>query len=295
MNTPVVLDEHSLLQERTKELDCVYTICRVAASDLEEREALSRICVALARAVFVPSNTLCRIQTADINIIADAKGTLEGAAADPEKIEGAIQKILCKRKDLSITLAYHTPIRGGFLPEEKDLVESTADICSGIIAKTRWIRELKEAGERLNSKNAALRELVDLIEQERRETARLTEDSLTRAALPLVERLKDNELSSEAREAAADSLLAELSRMARPFVLENKANAPAASLSPREREIIRLLRAGNSSKDIAQTLGLSSATVERHRHNIRRKLGLVGSDANLAGLLQSGIEVEGYR
>lgn len=291
MNTPVVLDEHSLLQERRKELDCVYTICRVAASDLDEREALSRIAVALARAVFVPSNILCRIETTSVTILADAKGTLEGAQADPARLEHALQKITAQREELAIQLAYHSPIRGGFLPEEKDLVESTADICTGIIAKARWIRELKDAGERLNSKNAALRELVDLIEQERRETARLTEDSLTRAALPLVEKLRDPQLGADSRQVVADSLLAELSRMARPFVLENKANSPTASLSPREREIIRLLRTGNSSKDIAISLGLSSATVERHRHNIRRKLGLVGSDANLAGILQSGIEV----
>jgi DNA-binding NarL/FixJ family response regulator len=45
-------------------------------------------------------------------------------------------------------------------------------------------------------------------------------------------------------------------------------------LTPREREIVRLLAEGQSSKEVAVTLGISVKTAETHRANIMRKLEL---------------------
>ena len=47
-------------------------------------------------------------------------------------------------------------------------------------------------------------------------------------------------------------------------------------LSARETEILRCLADGLASRQIAESLGMSVRTVETHRHNIRRKLGLAG-------------------
>ena len=47
-------------------------------------------------------------------------------------------------------------------------------------------------------------------------------------------------------------------------------------LSAREAEILRCLARGMASKQIAEVLGMSVRTVETHRQNIRRKLGLAG-------------------
>jgi DNA-binding NarL/FixJ family response regulator len=43
-------------------------------------------------------------------------------------------------------------------------------------------------------------------------------------------------------------------------------------LTSREREIIRLISGGNSSKEVASTLGISVKTADTHRANIMRKL-----------------------
>ncbi len=45
-------------------------------------------------------------------------------------------------------------------------------------------------------------------------------------------------------------------------------------ITPREREILTLLAAGHSNRDIAGLLDLSIATIETHRKTIKRKLGL---------------------
>jgi len=66
-----------------------------------------------------------------------------------------------------------------------------------------------------------------------------------------------------------------------PFMLPYK-------LSQRELEIIKLIKDGFSTKQIAQTLELSVYTVETHRKNINRKMG-VKSPTELLALLSRQI------
>ena len=47
-----------------------------------------------------------------------------------------------------------------------------------------------------------------------------------------------------------------------------------ASLTPREREVLRLVAEGLSGKEIAATLGVSAKTIETHRSRIMEKLGI---------------------
>ncbi len=49
---------------------------------------------------------------------------------------------------------------------------------------------------------------------------------------------------------------------------------PLESLTPREKEVLELLAAGQSNEEIADRLVISRHTVARHRENIMRKLGL---------------------
>jgi len=55
-----------------------------------------------------------------------------------------------------------------------------------------------------------------------------------------------------------------------------KAQATGVSLSERESEVLRLIAAGYSNKEIAAQLELSVKTVEVHKANAARKLGLKG-------------------
>ena len=49
---------------------------------------------------------------------------------------------------------------------------------------------------------------------------------------------------------------------------------PAVPLSPREREVIRLIALGNSSKEIARIMAISPRTVDTYRSRSMEKLGL---------------------
>ncbi|WP_420476649.1 response regulator transcription factor [Noviherbaspirillum sp. ST9] len=51
---------------------------------------------------------------------------------------------------------------------------------------------------------------------------------------------------------------------------------PAMLLTPREREVLQCIATGKSNKHIAREMNLSVRTVETHRLNIKRKLGIEG-------------------
>ena len=52
--------------------------------------------------------------------------------------------------------------------------------------------------------------------------------------------------------------------------------SPAALLTPRENEVLRSIATEKSNQHIARDLDLSVRTVETHRLNIKRKLGIEG-------------------
>ena len=66
-------------------------------------------------------------------------------------------------------------------------------------------------------------------------------------------------------------------------------SAKAATMTAREREILAMIAAGQSNKRIALTIGRSVKTVEKHRANLMRKLGLHNAADVTRFALNSGI------
>lgn len=62
-----------------------------------------------------------------------------------------------------------------------------------------------------------------------------------------------------------------------------------ARLTPREREVVSLVAAGHTNKQIAATLGIAQRTVETHRENITRKLGTTSLAALVRYALRHGL------
>ncbi|HEX7891644.1 MAG TPA: response regulator transcription factor [Ramlibacter sp.] len=69
--------------------------------------------------------------------------------------------------------------------------------------------------------------------------------------------------------------------------------AADASLSLRELQVLELLRAGRTTKQIAATLHLSVRTVDIHRANLKRKLGL-RSGAELIAFASNRVAARGH-
>jgi DNA-binding NarL/FixJ family response regulator len=69
----------------------------------------------------------------------------------------------------------------------------------------------------------------------------------------------------------------------------SQASALSTLLTQRERDVLRHIADGHANKQIAQALGLSVRTVETHRLNIKRKLGIDGQ----AELIKYAVENRG--
>ena len=84
---------------------------------------------------------------------------------------------------------------------------------------------------------------------------------------------------------------AEIDRLLTQIVSPRRA-APAASpaeLTPREREVLRLVAAGRTDQQIADALFLSPRTVEWHVRNVLGKLGVTNRTQAAARAAHDGL------
>lgn len=56
--------------------------------------------------------------------------------------------------------------------------------------------------------------------------------------------------------------------------MKDDSHAPSEPLSPREQEVLKLIAEAHTNREIGEVLHLSEKTVESHRANILRKLGM---------------------
>lgn len=81
-------------------------------------------------------------------------------------------------------------------------------------------------------------------------------------------------------------------KLLRQFRRQTVLEAPvgsAASLSPREREVLIMVARGTSNKEIAHRLTLTEGTVKNHLHNILKKLHLQNRVQATAIAIQEGL------
>ena len=76
--------------------------------------------------------------------------------------------------------------------------------------------------------------------------------------------------------AGADSFVSKMNLIPLPLAVRSaiEARAPLFKLTARQMEVMRLVASGYRTREVARALRLSEKTVETHRHQLMRKLGL---------------------
>lgn len=140
-------------------------------------------------------------------------------------------------------------------------------------------RALREEKRKLEEKNIALQEILELVEVEKSKIRGDMGDHLQDSVFPLLDRL--------AGQAHGDPLLAMLRSELEGLSSSLGRRMPdgRARLTPKEKEVCQMLKGGLTSKEISGILGCSHQTVEKHRKNIRKKLGIVGTGTHLGAFL----------
>lgn len=177
------------------------------------------------------------------------------------------------------------------LPGSKDGASGSFAIITDITAKKkaenavrRREKELQNKNAQLEEMNTALRTLVNLREHDKSEIENRISANLQQLVAPLVEKLQSSGLNDRQKiytkllSAYLDEITSSFNQIPPPHLLV---------LTPAEIEVANLVKHGRSTKEIASLVNISARTVDMHRLNIRRKLGLHKKGTNLRSFLLS--------
>jgi DNA-binding CsgD family transcriptional regulator len=151
--------------------------------------------------------------------------------------------------------------------------------------------ELQEKTKRLEIKKKSLEELntaMKVLLKKREEDKTEMESNVLTNVKELIEpyfqKIKKTKLDDQQR-ALLSIMESNINEIVSPFT--RKMSLKYLNLTPTEIRIANLIRHGSSTKNIAEIMNVSPKTVETHRKNIRRKIGLERKRANLRSHLLS--------
>ena len=150
---------------------------------------------------------------------------------------------------------------------------------AGLIKRTA---ELDFKSQTLEEANIALRVILKAREDDKNELEGKVLANMKRLVLPYLEKLGRSSLDDSQRACLA-GLQANLEDLVSSF--SQRLSSPLLNLTPREIQIANQVKEGRANKEIAGFFNISLRTVEFHRENIRKKIGLVNKKVNLRSQL----------
>ena len=139
-------------------------------------------------------------------------------------------------------------------------------------------KELEIKTNSLEEVNAALRVLLTGRDEDRTEIEEKVLFNVKELVVPFLERLKKSQLDPK-QLSYIDILETNLNNIISPF--SHTLSTKYLSLTPTEIQVANLIKEGKTTKEIGEMMVLSPRTIETHRKNMRRKLGLEKKKENL--------------
>ncbi|MBW2218886.1 MAG: PAS domain S-box protein [Deltaproteobacteria bacterium] len=221
-------------------------------------------------------------------------GTLEIVRDQDKKMIGErMNKRLAGKKVSPKKLSTHTVARNGkIIPCETSDARIQYDGRPAILIIIRDITEreqaelaLKEREEELRTKaqdlqevNAALKVLLKHREEDKAEIEERVLSNIRELVIPFLEKLKSGAIDTK-QKSYANIVESNLEDIISPF--SHRLSVKHLKLTPAEIQISNLIKQGKTTKEIANLLNLSDRTIETHRKNIRRKIGIRNKSENL--------------
>ena len=166
--------------------------------------------------------------------------------------------------------------------------DNSGIITGGIVAwrditeRKRLVEELETKSVSLQELNAAFRVLLKQREDDKQAMEEKFVMNVRNLVLPCVEQMKKGRLDS-AQRVYLEALETHLTGITTPLLQ----NIRQFNLTPKEIKVAVLVWQGRSTKQIAEMLGIAPGSVDVHRRNIRKKLGLTNKKENLLSRLES--------
>jgi DNA-binding CsgD family transcriptional regulator len=129
---------------------------------------------------------------------------------------------------------------------------------------------------------ARTRELKDINRELEMKTISLSE---TNTALKVLLKQRETDKIELEEKVFLNIIESNLNDIVSPFV--RNFSARMFRLSPTEIQVLNLVKQGKTTKEIAKTMNLETSTIDFHRHNIRKKIGIRNKKINLSSYLST--------
>jgi len=162
---------------------------------------------------------------------------------------------------------------------EDELVKYREELEQLVAERTQ---ELRDKTQTLEEVNIALKVLLQHREEDKKDLEDRFVMNVKNLILPYAEKLKRTHLDER--------------QLAYLGVMETNLTDITSSLikkmhhfnfTPTEIEVASLIKEGKSTKEITSVMGIAKSSVDTHRNNIRKKLGIRMEKVNLRSHLQS--------
>jgi DNA-binding CsgD family transcriptional regulator len=279
----------SALRERIKELNCLYGVSQLAERHFNSLDnLLEELVNFLPHSWQYPDITCARI------VFKENTYKSEGFKVTQWRQSARIYVYSEPVGEVAMFYLEERPPadEGPFLAEERALLDALADQIGTIATRISAEMELQDINKQLSlerkalqESNTAIRTVLTRIEEEKNEIYRDIKTNVDKVIMPILIALAVELPQTQSK--YIEMLKTNLEEITSQFVrhLSNSYH----SLTPTEITICNMIRNGMRTKEIAQIRGVSMATINRHRENIRRKLKITNNDVNLATYLQSSM------
>ncbi len=168
---------------------------------------------------------------------------------------------------------------------EQRVAERTAELSKTVTSLEEEIREHNLTSEKLNKRTLALQESTTALEVllKKRDDEKAQYDTelngkIEKMVRPYIDKLKETKLTY-AQKNIIELLEQNLVAIISPFLYSQL--SLFFKLTAKEIQISNLIKQGLSTKEIASILEISTRTVETHRYQIRKKIGLKDNKKSL--------------
>ena len=129
--------------------------------------------------------------------------------------------------------------------------------------------ELEDKTRNLQEVNTTLNVLLQKREEDRKILEENLVANISSLVLPYIGGIRRNNLDAQ-QQLCLDTIEKNLSGIVSPLLK----NIRQFELTPREIQIVSLIKDGKTTKEIASALGIGEGSIDTHRKNIRKKMGL---------------------
>lgn len=183
-------------------------------------------------------------------------------------------------------LEKHVIVHFSLLPDNSSFIAYEDITAQQIYAHTLLKREksLLEKSEKLEEMNSALRVILNRMNSDKEELENKVYVNIRDLVMPYVDKLETLTHNNEVQQSYLNIIKINLNNIVSSFAIQF--TKQSINLTPREIQIANMINEDMTNKDIATILYISESSVEFHRHNIRKKLGLVDKKVNLKTYLR---------